>query len=241
MIDTHIIPKTVNDIHFFVSLREIRESIARKPKIVEIQKCSKNLTIKMSKSLQEQDLRQKWNKDTSDVEKLNDEIDKLEDVLDEIAKLEDTLNEANEKSDIKVSLKNYVLFRLMSFFEFKILVSLKNAMDGGNNYQVTYGTEILQDGKGLVYNLDKMVILVLSDFMYKENRKFELNSDSSFMDFFDKIIEIKSEDLKNHYTNDIRCFNSNQIVQKLSIQITKLITIIKNLECKQQILKSKNL
>ena len=99
-------------------------------------KHSKNLTSKIPKSISEWNLRQKYRKSDIKLENLQQEIHALEDVLDEIDKLENTLDESNEKSTLKVSLKNYVLFRQMSFFEFKIITSVQEAIDGETEYNL---------------------------------------------------------------------------------------------------------
>ena len=187
------------DIHFFKALRELRTNIIKEPKIIKIQKYSKNLTSKLSKTMQEYNLVQKWSKNSENLKILNNEIDKLEDVLDEIDKLEDVTEGSNEKTDIQTSLKNYVLFRLMSFFEYKISVSIKEAMDGDNDDPNTYGKEIIGEGKGLVYQLDRWVRIILSDFIHRNNKKFKINPNASFMKFFNQVIEIKSPDLKNYF------------------------------------------
>jgi cold shock CspA family protein len=199
MIDIYRIPKTVTDIDFFEALRELRTSIIKEPKIIKIQKCSKNLTSKLSKTMQEHNLGRTWSKNSENLKILNDEIDKLEDILDEIDKLEDVTEGSNEKTDIQTSLKNYVLFRLMSFFEYKISVSIKEAMDGDNDDPNTYGKEIIGEGKGLVYQLDRWVRIILSDFIHRNNKKFKIKPNASFMTFFNQVIEIKSPDLKNYF------------------------------------------
>ena len=142
---------------------------------------------------------QKYKKNEIKLEKLQKEIDGLEDVLDEIDKLENVSDKSNEKSTIIVSLKNYVLFRQMSIFEFKIITSVKGAMDGKNNSSETYGKTIIGDGRGWINNLDSWTMLILSDKIFKDNKEFEINSLASFMYFFNKIIKINNTELKEYF------------------------------------------
>ena len=141
----------------------------------------------------------KYKKNEIKLEKLQKEIDALEDVLDEIDKLENVSDKSNEKSTIIVSLKNYVLFRQMSIFEFKIITSVKGAIDGKNNNSVTYGKEIIGDGGGWIDRLDSWTMLILSDKIFKDQKEFEINSLASFMYFFNKIIKINNTELKKYF------------------------------------------
>jgi|SaaInlStandDraft_2_1057019.scaffolds.fasta_scaffold19038_2 cold shock protein len=181
-------------------------------------KHSKNLTSKIPKSISEWNLRQKYRKSEIKLENLKQEIHALEDVLDEIDKLENTLDESNEKSTLVVSLKNYVLFRQMSFFEFKIITSVQEAIDGENNSSTTYGKEIIGDGSGWIHNLDSWINLLLSDKIFKKINnfgiKFEMKkyvqksnqreAEASFMNFFNKIIKINSAELKNYFETNYK-------------------------------------
>ena len=158
-------------------------------------------------------MRQKYKKSDIKLEELQQEIHALEDVLDEIDKLENTLDESNEKSTIKVSLKNYVLFRQMCIFEFKIITSVKGAMDGKNNSSTTYGKVIIGDGQGWIHKLDDWINLLLSDKIFKKIEelgiKFEMKkymeklnkneAEASFMNFFNKVIKINSAELEKYF------------------------------------------
>jgi cold shock protein len=154
-------------------------------------------------------LRQKYRKSEIKLENLQQEIRALEDVLDEMDRLEDTLDKSDEKLTLTVSLKNYVLFRQMCFFEFKIITSVQEAMDGENNSSTTYGKEIIGDGAGWIHKLDSWINLLLLDAIFKNNRKFEIKkhipklnqsaAEASFMNFFNKVIKINSAELENYF------------------------------------------
>jgi len=184
------------DIQFFLTLANIVNCILRNPELSEIKKCVKNLTSHLEKISSEKSLKQK---PTSNTENFTTEMNRLDTIIEELKK----------GSNIESSLKNYVVYRLMTFFEYKTFDTLRLAIDGKEHTSndITYGKTIIGRGDGLMERMDSTIALVLQQKIFEnEGNKFKLNTEASFFEFFGNVIEITSPDLqdffKQNYGND---------------------------------------
>ncbi len=190
------IPQNTTDILFFLTLTNIANCILRNPELNEIKKFMKNLTSHLKKISSEQSLKQK---PTNNTENFTIEMNRLDTIIEELKK----------GSNIESSLKNYVVYRLMTFFEYKTFDTLRLAIDGKEHTSedITYGKTIIGKGDGLLERMDSTIALVLQQKIFEnEDNRFKLNTEASFFEFFGNIIEITSPDLqiffKQNYEND---------------------------------------
>ena len=63
----------------------------------------------------------------------------------EVKRLEEIITKLNAGSDIEIQLKNYLLYRMISFFEFKVVDSIRGAIDVDNKGVITYGKKLLEN------------------------------------------------------------------------------------------------
>jgi CspA family cold shock protein len=181
------IPQNTTETIFLTALRDIHNCIRCEPELNKIQKILKNLTSQIKKISREQNLREK---NINNANEFNEEIERFGKIF---ARLK-------EQSDIESSLKNYVLYRLMTFFEFKSYDVIKKAIDSTNNNQTNYGKSVLGDGTGILHDLNKLIILVLENTISKnKDSTVKLNPDVKFFEFLNQVIEITSPDLKKYF------------------------------------------
>ena len=180
------IPQNTTDILFFLTLTNIANCILRYPELNKIKKFMKNLTSQLQKISIEQDLRQK---PTDNTENFTVEMDRLDKIIEEL----------KNGSNIESSLKNYVVYRLMTFFEYKTFDTLRLAIDGKdhNSEDITYGKTIIGKGEGLLERMDSTITLVLQHKIFEnKDNKFKLNTEASFFEFFGSVIKITSPNLQ---------------------------------------------
>ena len=190
------IPQNTIEILFLLTLKNIANRILRQPELNEIQKCMKNLTIQVEKISSEQNLKQK---PTDNTENFGIEMEMLDIVIQEL----------KNKSNIESPLKNYVVYRLMTFFEYKTFDALRLAIDGKEHDtdDITYGKTIIGEAKGLLERMDSTIALVMQQKIFEnKDNKFKLNTEASFFEFFNNVIKITSPDLqiffKQNYENN---------------------------------------
>jgi cold shock CspA family protein len=193
-ISAYRIPQNIIEIIFLLTLRNIENCILHKPELNEIQKFMKNLTMRIEKISMEQKLK---HKNTDNADNFNIEIDRLDKIFEAL----------KNKSNIEPSLKNYILYRLMTFLEYKTYDTIRRAIDGKNQNKITYGKEILGLGMGLFRKVDGIISLILQQKIFdSDNDNYKFNSDASFFEFCNNAIEITSPDLKiffkENYEND---------------------------------------
>jgi len=187
VININKIPKNTTEIIFLIALRDIHNCMRHQPELNKIQKILKNLTSQIVEILKEQNLREK---NINNANEFNEEIERFN-------KIFVTLK---EQSEIEPSLKNYVLYRLMTFFEFKSYDAIKKAIDSTNNNQTHYGKSVLGDGSGILRDLNDLVILVLQNTISTKNDStIKLNTEAKFFEFLNQVIEITSPDLKKYF------------------------------------------
>ena len=188
------IPQNTMEILFLLTLRNITNCILRQPELNEIKKFMKNLIIRVEKISSEQNLKQK---NTDNADNFDEEMERLNIVIQEL----------KNKSNIEPSLKNYVLYRLMTFLEYKTYDTIRRAIDGKNQNKITYGKEILGLGMGLFRKVDGIISLILQQKIFDNDiDNYKFNSEASFFEFCNNVIEITSPDLKiffkENYDND---------------------------------------
>ena len=189
-------PQNTTDIQFFLTLTNIASCMLLNPELNEIKKCVKNLTSHLEKISSEQSLKQK---PTSNTENFTTEMNRLDTIIEEL----------KNGSSIESSLKNYVVYRLMTFFEYKTFDTFRLAIDGKDypSEHVTYGKTIIGKGEGLLERMNSIIGLVLQQKIFEnEDNKFKLNTEASFFEFFGNVVQITSPDLqiffKQNYENN---------------------------------------
>ena len=177
-------PKNTIEINFLMTLRSIRNCMISEPKLCKIQKNMKNLTMKIKNIIQIQDMQNKITPNSFD-----DEADRLKEILTKL----------NSGSDIEIQLKNYLLYRVISFFEFKVVHAITSAIDLGNMGNITYGKKLLEDDRKIQRKINEFTILILQQIIYEKKINFKLNVNADFMSLVNKIIEIKDSKLKEYF------------------------------------------
>ena len=191
MINTAInvskIPKNTIETIFLIALKNIYNSLRHEPELNKIQKILKNLTSQVVEITKEENLREK---NINNANEFNEEITRFDKIFERL----------KEQSDIESSLKNYVLYRLMTFFEYKSYDVIQKAIDSTNNNQTQYGKSVLGDGSGILRDLNDLVILVLENTIStNKDSIIKLNTEAKFFDFLNQVIEITSPDLKKYF------------------------------------------
>jgi len=186
-INVNKVPKNTIETVFLIALRNIHNCLRNEPELKKIQKILKNLTSQIVQISKEENLREK---NISNANDFNEEIKRFAKIFERL----------KEQSDIESSLKNYVLYRLMTFFEFKSYDVIKKAIDSTNNNQTNYGKSVLGDGSGILRDLNDLIILVLENTISKnEGSNVKLNTEAKFFEFLNQVIEITSPDLKKYF------------------------------------------
>lgn len=204
-INVNKIPKNTTETVFLIALRNIHNCLRYEPELNKIQKIIKNLISQLTKNAMGKITRVK------NVENSNDfdlEIERLDEIF---VKLK-------EGSGIEPSLKNYIVYRLMTFFEFKSYDTIKRAIDSTNSYedskvvgqvsQTHYGEVIIGDASGILEDLNGLVILILENTISRQvdstiklnNKKDSKNNPhAKYFEFLKDVIEITSPDLKKYF------------------------------------------
>ena len=192
------IPQNTLETIFLITMRNIQNCIIYEPKMTTIQKYIKNLTTQIEKMLCEQNLRVK---NTENANSFDEEIDRFN-------KIFVTLK---EKSPIDSSLKNYIVYRLMTFFEYKSYDVIEQAIDGTNDNKTTYGKLVLGNGQGILKDLNQLVILILQNVISSQKDstvKLNVETDgkdipkAKFFQLLNEVIEITSPDLKKYFDDN---------------------------------------
>ena len=204
-INVNKVPKNTIETVFLIALRNIHNCLRNEPELNKIQKIIKNLISQLTKNAMGKITRVKNTKNSNDFDL---EIKRLDEIF---VKLKDGTN-------IEPSLKNYIVYRLMSFFEFKSYDTIKKAIDSTNSYydckevdqvsQTHYGEVIIGDASGILEDLDQLVILILEntisrqvDSTIKLNNKIDSKNQphAKYLKFLNHVIEITSPDLKKYF------------------------------------------
>ena len=190
------IPQNTIDIQFFLTLTNIANCMLQNPELNKIKKFMKNLTSHLEKISSEQSLKQK-------------PTDNTENFTIEMSRFDTIIEELKNGSSIESSLKNYVVYRLMTFFEYKTFDTFRIAIDEKDypSEYSTYGKTIIGKGEGLLERMDSIIALVLQQRIFEnEDNKFKLNTEASFLEFFGNVIKITSPELqiffKENYQNN---------------------------------------
>ncbi|ARS64864.1 RNA chaperone/anti-terminator [Candidatus Nitrosomarinus catalina] len=120
----------------------------------------------------------------------------------EADRLEEITTKLNSGSDIEIQLKNYLLYRMISFFEFKVVDSIRAAIDMDNKGGITYGKKLLENDTQIQNKINDFTVLILQQIIYEKKINFKLNPHADFMNFLNKIIEIEDLDLKEYFQNN---------------------------------------
>jgi hypothetical protein len=193
-------PKNTLQVIFLTTVKNIQNCIISNPKMTKIQKYIKNLTIEIKRIEEEQKL-DPYRKKTEPND-FNIEMKRFIKIFEVLNKKTHVKN-CEKCLDIDVQLKNYIIYRLISFFEFKIVDTLTRAIDGRNQNSRTYGKELLRDDKAIQKKINYFVILFLQEQNFKsQNNEFSLNFEAQFMKFLNEIIQISNSDLKKYFEDE---------------------------------------
>ena len=118
---------------------------------------------------------------------------------DEADRLKEIITKLYSGSDIEIQLKNYLLYRVISFFEFKVVDTITRAIDLENKGNITYGKKLLEDDRQIQKKINNFTVLILQQIIYEKDINFKLNVDADFMNFLSKIIEIEDPELKEYF------------------------------------------
>tara|TARA_B110000467_G_scaffold163250_1_gene188728 strand:+ start:1070 stop:2062 length:993 start_codon:yes stop_codon:yes gene_type:complete len=120
----------------------------------------------------------------------------------EVKRLEEIITKLNAGSDIEIQLKNYLLYRMISFFEFKVVDSIRGAIDVDNKGGITYGKKLLENDTQIQKKINDFTVLILQQIIYEKKNNFKLNPHVDFMIFLNRIIEIEDLDLEEYFQNN---------------------------------------
>ena len=194
------LPKNTVQAIFLITVNNIKNCIISDPNIDKIQKYIKTLTIEINRVDEEQKLGQYRVK--TEPNEYDVEMDRLGKILLVLDKKTSVLN-CEKSLDIDVQLKNYLIYRLVSFYDFKVADTITKAIDRDNQNKMTYGKKLLEDDKGIQYKIDNLVVLILQNEIYsKKNDNFSLNFKVEFMKFLNEIIQVSNSDLKKYFEDE---------------------------------------
>jgi cold shock CspA family protein len=194
------LPKNTVQAIFLITVNNIKNCIISDPNIDKIQKYIKTLTIEINRVDEEQKLGQYRVK--TEPNEYDVEMDRLGKILLVLDKKTSVLN-CEKSLDIDVQLKNYLIYRLVSFYDFKVADTITKAIDRDNRNKMTYGKKLLEDDKGIQYKIDNLVVLILQNEIYsKKNDNFSLNFKVEFMKFLNEIIQVSNSDLKKYFEDE---------------------------------------
>ena len=193
-------PKNTLEVIFLITVKNIQNCIISNPKMTKIQKYIKNLTIEIKNMDKEQKLnqyREKAKPNEFDIE--IERLDKIFEVLDKKTQVQN----CEKGLDIDVQLKNYVIYRLVSFFDYKAADTITSAIDGSNENSQTYGQAMLKDEQAIQKKINNFVILILQERSFNsQNNNFSLNFEAEVMKFLYEVIQIINPDLKNYFEEE---------------------------------------
>jgi len=194
------LPKNTVQTIFLITVNNIKNCIISDPNTDKIQKYIKSLTIEINRIDKEQKLgqyRKKTNPNDFDTE-----IHRLDKIFEILNKKTSALDCDNDL-DIEVQLKNYVIYRLTSFFEFKVADTVASAIDGDNGNDNTYGKTLVADDSRIQHKINNFVMLALQDQSHRsQNNDFSLNFEAEFMKFLMEVIQIDNSDLKKYFEDE---------------------------------------
>ena len=194
------LPKNTVQAIFLITVNNIKNCIISDPNIDKIQKYIKTLTIEINRVDKEQKLGQYRVK--TEPNEYDVEMDRLGKILLVLDKKTSVLN-CEKSLDIDVQLKNYLIYRLVSFYDFKVADTITKAIDRDNRNKMTYGKKLLEDDRGIQYKIDNLVVLILQNEIYsKKNDNFSLNFKVEFMKFLNEIIQVSNSDLKKYFEDE---------------------------------------
>jgi cold shock CspA family protein len=126
-------------------------------------------------------------------------LDKIFEVLDKKTQVQN----CEKGLDIDVQLKNYVIYRLVSFFDYKAADTITSAIDGSNENSQTYGQAMLKDEQAIQKKINNFVILIFQERSFNsQNNDFSLNFEAEVMKFLYEVIQIINPDLKNYFEEE---------------------------------------
>jgi len=124
----------------------------------------------------------------------NDEMDRLSTIIQKLG----------DDSTIDVQLKNYFVYRIIGFYEYKVFDTLKRQIDEKNPYKLTYGRIILNPGTTHTGYIEETIATILKHNSYKKT-DFKIKCEPHFFDVFNKLVIFDSP-LKESFE---RKFKSN--------------------------------
>ena len=139
-------PKNTLQVIFLTAVKNIQNCMTSNPKMTKIMKHIKNLSIEMKNMDKEQKLNQY--KEKAKPNEFDIEVKRLDNVFEVLNKKTPALD-CEEGFDIDVQLKNYLIYRLVTFFDYKVADTITGQIDGSNENSRTYGKEILRDTNGV--------------------------------------------------------------------------------------------
>ena len=193
-------PKNTLQVIFLITVKNIQNCMTSNPKMTTIQKHIKNLSIEMKNMDKEQKLKQYRKKaKPNDYDTEMERLDKIFEILDK----KNQVQNCEKGLDIDVQLKNYVIYRLVSFFDYKAADTITSAIDGSNQNSWTYGQAMLKDEQAIQKKINNFVILILQERSFKsQNNDFSLNFEAEVMKFLHEVIQIINPDLKNYFEEE---------------------------------------
>ena len=197
-------PKNTLQVIFLTAVKNIQNCMTSNPKMTKIMKHIKNLSIEMKNMDKEQKLNQY--KEKAKPNEFDIEVKRLDNVFEVLNKKTPALD-CEEGFDIDVQLKNYLIYRLVTFFDYKVADTITGQIDGSNENEKewTYGKEILRDTNGVQNKINYFVILILQQQSFEnKNNNFSLNFEAQFMEFLNEIIQISHPELKKYFEDEHR-------------------------------------